>query len=342
MSETLTLAKNLIQRPSVTPDDAGCQELMIQRLEKLGFVIEPMPFGDVSNFWARLGDTGPLFCFAGHTDVVPPGPESEWQFPPFSATEQGGMLHGRGAADMKGSLAAMITATERFLATNPKPEGSIAFLITSDEEGIAVNGTVKVVETLQGRNENIDWCLVGEPSSDSNIGDVIKNGRRGSLGGRLLVRGVQGHVAYPHLAENPVHTAAPALAELCAMQWDQGNEHFPPTSFQISNIQAGTGATNVIPGSMEVIFNFRYSTETSQQQLEQEVAAVLDKHELNYELEWNLPARPSSPGQVNYWMPRSMPLIKLQVVLQRCPLPAAHQMVDSSLQQVHRSLNWGR
>ena len=292
MSDTIELAIDLISRISVTPEDAGCQELMIQRLRALGFQIERLRFGQVDNFWARLGDAAPLFCFAGHTDVVPAGNPEDWQSEPFQPEIRDGMLYGRGAADMKGSLAAMITATEHFLARHPQPRGSIAFLITSDEEGPATDGTIRVIETLQARNESIDWCLVGEPSSTNNIGDVVKNGRRGSLGCRLLIRGVQGHVAYPHLARNPVHEAMPALAELASTEWDRGNEFFPPTSFQISNIQAGTGATNVIPGSLEVIFNFRFSTETNQQDLEQRVQSVLDSHRLDYEIEWTLSGNP--------------------------------------------------
>ena len=292
MSDTIELAIDLISRISVTPEDAGCQELMIQRLRALGFQIERLRFGQVDNFWARLGDAAPLFCFAGHTDVVPAGNPEDWQSEPFQPEIRDGMLYGRGAADMKGSLAAMITATEHFLARHPQPRGSIAFLITSDEEGPATDGTIRVIETLQARNESIDWCLVGEPSSTNNIGDVVKNGRRGSLGCRLLIKGVQGHVAYPHLARNPVHEAMPALAELASTEWDQGNEFFPPTSFQISNIQAGTGATNVIPGSLEVIFNFRFSTETNHQDLEQRVQTVLDSHRLDYETEWTLSGNP--------------------------------------------------
>ncbi len=288
----MALAVELIRRPSVTPEDAGCQDLMAERLAALGFTIEPMRFGDVDNLWARLGDRDPLFCFAGHTDVVPTGPLGAWQSDPFQPEIRDGLLYGRGAADMKGSLAAMITATEAFLAEHPRPRGSIAFLITSDEEGPAIDGTVKVVETLEQRGEQIDWCLVGEPSSTVRLGDVVKNGRRGSHNARLRVKGIQGHVAYPHLAKNPVHLAAPALAELAAEQWDQGNEHFPPTTFQISNIQAGTGATNVIPGALEVVFNFRYSTETDHQKLEQRVQEILDRHGLDYELEWTLSGYP--------------------------------------------------
>ncbi len=292
MSATLELAKQLIARPSVTPDDAGCQALMIQRLEALGFAVERLRFGEVDNFWARRGQQGPLLCFAGHTDVVPTGPESAWRFPPFQPTVADGLLYGRGATDMKGSLAAMVTACERFVAAHPDHGGSLAFLITSDEEGPSVDGTVKVVQHLQARGEHIDYCLVGEPSSSQRLGDVVKNGRRGSLNGRLVVRGVQGHVAYPHLAKNPVHLAAPALAELAAAEWDQGNAFFPATSFQISNIQAGTGVTNVIPGSLEVLFNFRFSTEVTAEQLQQRVQAILDRHGLDYHIDWTLSGQP--------------------------------------------------
>jgi succinyl-diaminopimelate desuccinylase len=292
MSDTLNLAKELIARRSVTPDDAGCQELMIQRLEQLGFQVERLRFGEVDNFWARRGDAEPLYAFAGHTDVVPTGPEQQWTHPPFEPTVANGLLYGRGAADMKGSLAAMITACERFIAAHPDHQGSIGFLITSDEEGPAVDGTVKVVQHLEARGEKMNGCLVGEPTSSAVVGDVIKNGRRGSLGGTLTVRGKQGHVAYPHLARNPIHLAAPALAELAAQEWDQGNAFFPATSFQISNIHAGTGATNVIPGELEVWFNFRFSTEVSAEQLQQRVEAILDRHGLDYELQWQLSGQP--------------------------------------------------
>ncbi len=292
MSETLDLAIDLIARPSVTPEDAGCQRLMMERLAAAGFVNEPLRFGEVDNFWSRRGTQGPLFCFAGHTDVVPSGPREEWHSDPFVPEVRDGLLYGRGAADMKGSLAAMVTAVERFVARHPGHRGSIAFLITSDEEGPAVNGTVKVVETLEARGEKIDWCLVGEPSSTERVGDVVKNGRRGSLGARLRVHGVQGHVAYPHLARNPVHQALPALTELAATEWDRGNTFFPPTTFQISNLRAGTGATNVIPGELEVLFNFRYSTETNDAQLRRRVEAVLDAHGLDYAIEWTLSGQP--------------------------------------------------
>ncbi|MBL1378526.1 succinyl-diaminopimelate desuccinylase [Zobellella iuensis] len=291
-SAVLALTKDLINRPSVTPEDEGCQELMGARLAALGFTLETMVFEDTTNLWARKGTEGPLFCFAGHTDVVPPGPLDKWHTPPFEATEIDGYLHGRGAADMKGSLAAMVVATERFVAKHPDHQGSIAFLITSDEEGPFINGTTRVVDTLEARNEKITWCLVGEPSSTAEVGDVVKNGRRGSLTGDLLVKGVQGHVAYPHLADNPVHKAAPALAELANTTWDRGNEFFPPTSFQIANIQAGTGASNVIPGEMQVQFNFRFSTELDQDKIQARVHSVLDAHGLDYELRWLLNGKP--------------------------------------------------
>lgn len=291
-SATLSLAKDLIAQISVTPEDANCQAIMIARLEAIGFSAEKLNFGDVENFWARRGTAGPVLAFAGHTDVVPTGPEENWDNPPFSPKVIDGMLHGRGAADMKGSLAAMVTACERFVAQHPDHKGSIAFLITSDEEGPAVNGTVKVVETLEARNEKIDYCLVGEPSSTSEVGDVVKNGRRGSLGAVLKVKGIQGHVAYPHLARNPIHEAAPALAKLAAEHWDDGNEFFPPTSFQISNINGGTGATNVIPGAVEVVFNFRFSTESTADGLKARTEAILQEHNLDYEIQWNLSGEP--------------------------------------------------
>ncbi len=297
MSETLDLAIDLISRPSVTPEDTGCQALMMQRLAALGFRNEPLRFGEVDNFWSHRGDEGPVFCFAGHTDVVPTGPAADWQSDPFRPDIRDGLLYGRGAADMKGSLAAMVIATERFVRKHPDHRGSIAYLITSDEEGPAVDGTVRVVETLQARGEKIDWCLVGEPSSTQRLGDVVKNGRRGSLGARLLVHGIQGHVAYPHLAKNPVHMAAPALAELATTEWDQGNAFFPPTTLQISNIHAGTGATNVVPGTLEVVFNLRYSTETDDRKIQQRVEAILDRHGLDYEIEWTLSGRPFLTAQ---------------------------------------------
>jgi succinyl-diaminopimelate desuccinylase len=292
MSPTLALAIDLIRRRSVTPEDAGCQPLMAERLQALGFTIEPMRFGDVDNLWARRGTDGPLLCFAGHTDVVPPGPPERWSSDPFMPEVRDGMLYGRGACDMKGSLAAMVTATERFVAAHPDHKGSIAFLITSDEEGPAVDGTVKVVERLGGRGECIDYALVGEPSSHKRLGDIVKNGRRGSLNGSLIIRGRQGHVAYPQLADNPVHRAAAALAELCAERWDQGNDHFPPTSFQISNINAGTGADNVIPGELRVLFNLRFSTELTPDHIRRRIEDLLDRHGLEYDIDWRLSGMP--------------------------------------------------
>ncbi|WEX00737.1 succinyl-diaminopimelate desuccinylase [Pseudomonas nitroreducens] len=305
LSPTLALACELIRRPSVTPVDADCQQLMMQRLDACGFALEPMRIEDVDNFWAlrqgRDGANGPVLCFAGHTDVVPTGPEQAWQHQPFDALiDADGMLCGRGAADMKGSLASMIIATERFIADHPDHRGSIAYLITSDEEGPAHHGTKAVVERLKARNERLDWCIVGEPSSTTLVGDIVKNGRRGSLGATLTVRGKQGHVAYPHLAKNPIHLAAPALAELAAEHWDNGNDYFPPTSFQISNINGGTGATNVIPGDLKVIFNFRFSTESTVEGLQQRVAAILDKHGLEWHIDWALSGLPflTQPGEL--------------------------------------------
>ncbi|MCA6065334.1 succinyl-diaminopimelate desuccinylase [Thalassolituus marinus] len=292
MTPTLQLAFDLIARRSVTPDDDGCQQLMMDRLAAAGFNNEPLRFEEVDNFWSRRGNEAPVVCFAGHTDVVPTGPEANWNHAPFIPQIVDGLLYGRGAADMKGSLAAMVVAVENFVAKHPDHKGSIAFLITSDEEGPAKNGTVKVVETLEARNEKIDMCIVGEPSSTNQTGDVVKNGRRGSLGCVLKVKGIQGHVAYPHLAKNPVHLAAPALAELAAEEWDQGNEFFPATSFQISNINAGTGATNVIPGECEVVFNFRFSTELTAEILQERTEAILNKHGLEYDIDWNLSGQP--------------------------------------------------
>ncbi len=291
-SATIELASQLIARRSVTPEDDGCQALMMQRLADIGFRCEPLRFGEVENFWAVRGESGPILCFAGHTDVVPTGPETNWELAPFEPQVVDGMLCGRGAADMKGSLAAMVTACENFVAQYPNHSGRIAFLITSDEEGPAINGTVKVVEWLEQQGEKITWCVVGEPSSTNTVGDVIKNGRRGSLGAELSVKGIQGHVAYPHLAKNPIHTASPALAELAAEKWDEGNDFFPATSFQISNINGGTGATNVIPGELQVVFNFRFSTELTAEDLKTRTLAILDKHKLDYEINWNLSGQP--------------------------------------------------
>jgi len=289
---TLQLAADLIRCRSVTPEDDGCQELMIQRLTKIGFHIEKLRFDDVDNFWAIRGTDGPILAFAGHTDVVPTGPENNWNNPPFEPKIIDGMLHGRGAADMKGSLASMIVACENFIEKNPNHKGRIAFLITSDEEGPSINGTVKVVQWLEAQKTKMTWCIVGEPSSSNKVGDVIKNGRRGSLGCVLTVKGIQGHVAYPHLADNPIHNVAPALAELAAEHWDKGNEFFPATSFQISNINSGTGATNVIPGHATVVFNFRFSTELTETILRERTENILKKHNLNYDIEWTLSGQP--------------------------------------------------
>lgn len=291
-SATLSLAKALIARPSLTPEDAGCQDLLIARLETLGFSIEPMIFEDTTNLWARRGVSSPLFVFAGHTDVVPAGALSDWNTPPFEPTVLDGYLYGRGAADMKSALAAMVVAVERFIAQNPDHIGSLAFLITSDEEGPFINGTIRVIDTLMARNEIIDMCIVGEPSSSVFVGDTVKNGRRGSLSGFLNIHGVQGHVAYPHLARNPVHQALPVLNLLCETQWDAGNAFFPPTSFQISNISAGTGATNVIPGTLDVHFNFRFSSEVTEKEIKDNVERLLDANGLQYTLTWTLSGQP--------------------------------------------------
>lgn len=300
LSATLELACELIRRPSVTPLDEGCQELMMRRLAAAGFALEPMRIEEVDNFWASHGQgDGPVLCFAGHTDVVPTGPLQSWQHKPFDALiDEQGMLCGRGAADMKGSLASMIIAVERFVADYPDHQGRIAFLITSDEEGPAHHGTKAVVERLRERGERLDWCIVGEPSSTTLVGDVVKNGRRGSLGCTLTVYGKQGHVAYPHLAKNPIHLAALALAELTAEHWDDGNTFFPPTSFQVSNLNSGTGATNVIPGELKAVFNFRFSTESTVEGLQQRVSTILDKHGLDYHLDWALSGLPflTEPG----------------------------------------------
>lgn len=287
----IELAQQLIKRPSLSPHDEGCQELMIARLQAIGFTVEPMNFGDTQNFWAWRGQ-GSTLAFAGHTDVVPTGDEKNWHNPPFEPVIRDGMLFGRGAADMKGSLAAMLVAAERFVAANPDHQGRLAFLITSDEEASATHGTVKVVEALMARNERLDYCLVGEPSSTDRVGDVVKNGRRGSMTANLRIHGIQGHVAYPHLADNPVHRAIPALNELVAIEWDRGNEFFPPTSMQIANVQAGTGSNNVIPGEMFVQFNFRFSTELTDTLIKQRVQELLDRHQLNYSIDWWLSGQP--------------------------------------------------
>ena len=292
MSATIELAKQFISKASVTPEDAGCQTILSNYLKSSDFNAEVMQFEDVTNLWLRRGNASPLVVFAGHTDVVPTGPEAEWDSPPFTPTIRDGKLFGRGAADMKSSIAAMAVACDRFVSANPNHKGSIAFLITSDEEGPSINGTVKVIEVLQARNESIDMCIVGEPSSSDTLGDVIKNGRRGSLSARLTVNGVQGHVAYPHFAKNPVHEFAPALSELTSLEWDAGNEFFPATTFQVSNINAGTGANNVIPGSMVVDFNLRFSTEITADEIKTKIIATLDRHHLDYEIDWHLSGNP--------------------------------------------------
>ena len=297
-SEVIKLAIDLMARPSVTPEDAGCQQLMKERLGKLGFINETMVFEDTTNLWSRRNGSitkvneEPVFCFAGHTDVVPAGNLELWQTPPFEPTIIDGVLYGRGAADMKGSLAAMVVATERFVTKNPKYQGSIAFLITSDEEGPFINGTTRVIDTLEARNEKITYCIVGEPSSTHYVGDVIKNGRRGSISGDLTIKGKQGHVAYPEHVINPIHSAMPALAELSQFHWDNGNEYFPATSFQLSNINSGTGATNVVPGHLTALFNLRYSTELTDQIIVEQVESILNKHQLDYDIKWTFNGKP--------------------------------------------------
>lgn len=292
MTDTLALTQQLISRRSNTPDDAGCQALIQERLAPLGFRFETITSNGVINLWARRGDTSPVVCFAGHTDVVPTGPLDQWYSDPFTPTIRDGILYGRGASDMKASLAAFVTSIEGFVAQHPDHTGSIALLITSDEEGIATDGTVKVVEMLAARGEKIDCCIVGEPTCVSQLGDTIKNGRRGSLSGRLTVKGIQGHIAYPHLVRNPIHQAAPVIAELAAIEWDKGNEYFPPTSWQISNIHGGTGATNVVPGTVEIRFNFRHSTASTKDDLKVRVHDVLDRHGLEYDLDWEESGKP--------------------------------------------------
>jgi succinyl-diaminopimelate desuccinylase len=299
--KAVQLTEELISRASVSPTDGGCQALMIDRLAAIGFTVEKLPFGPVENFWAKRGGTGPVFCFAGHTDVVPPGPLEEWQSEPFAPVIRDGVLYGRGAADMKSGLAAMVTACEEFVGQYPAHRGSIAFLITSDEEGPSVDGTRRVVEVLRERRESIDYCLVGEPSSEIELGDTIKIGRRGSLSGRLTVHGVQGHIAYPQFADNPVHAIAPALAELASRTWDHGNEHFQPTTFQVSNIAAGTGAPNVIPGELKARFNLRFSTEQTVEGLKATVEDLLRRHQVKYTLDWFISGYPflTVPGELS-------------------------------------------
>ncbi len=297
---SILLLNELIRRPSVTPDDAGCQELIAARLGPLGFGCEPMPFADVSNLYARRGETGPVLCFAGHTDVVPPGPPGEWRSDPFEPVVRDGCIYGRGAADMKSGLAAMIVACERFLAEHPDHAGSLALLITSDEEGRARDGTLRVMDELKDRDERLDWCVLGEPSSQERLGDTVRIGRRGSLSGMLTVRGVQGHVAYPQLADNPIGRFAPVLAELHTIEWDAGNDYFPPTSFQVVDIRAGVGFPNVTPGELTARFNFRYSTEWDYERLEARVQALFDAHDIDYELAWHLSGEPflTRPGRL--------------------------------------------
>ena len=291
-SDTLSLAVDLLRRRSLTPDDAGCHDLIAARLEKIGFHVERMRHNGVDNLWARRGTASPVVCFAGHTDVVPTGPLDQWVSAPFEPTLRDGKLYARGAADMKTSDAAFVVAAERYVAAHPAHAGSIAFLITSDEEGPATDGTVRVVEALKARGETLDYCIVGEPTSAAEFGDTIKNGRRGSLSGTLRIKGVQGHIAYPHLAKNPIHLAAPAIAELADTMWDEGNAYFPPTTWQISNIHAGTGATNVIPGDIEILFNFRYSTASTAEGLIDAVNEILESHGLDFEIDWNLSGKP--------------------------------------------------
>ncbi|MBE8190155.1 MAG: succinyl-diaminopimelate desuccinylase [Candidatus Thioglobus sp.] len=292
MKSTIKLAQELISKASITPQDKGCQRLISERLGEIGLCITALKFGEVDNFWAIRGSGSPVFVFAGHTDVVPVGEENAWQLDPFSATIKDGMLHGRGAADMKGSLAAMLVATERFVADFPNHSGSIGFLITADEEGPALDGTLKVCEYLQQKQQNVDYCLVGEPSSTRVLGDVIKNGRRGSLNGTLTLIGKQGHIAYPHLASNPIHLLSPALSDLLAEVWDAGDEYFPQTNFQVSNIRCGAGVTNVIAGTLEMVFNFRYSTQSTQKSLQERVCEILDKHQLDYKIDWQHSGEP--------------------------------------------------
>lgn len=293
----LSLSAALIARPSVTPDDHGCQTLIGERLAQAGFILEPITCGQVTNLWARRGTRGPLFCFAGHTDVVPTGPLAAWRTPPFTPTVVDGELVGRGACDMKCAIAAMVVAVERFVARHPDPDGSIAFLLTSDEEGPAIDGSVQVVEQLRARGEFLDYCVIGEPTSVDRLGDMLKNGRRGSLSGRLVVRGKQGHIAYPHLADNPVHRLAPALTELASLQWDQGNEDFQPTAWQVSNLHAGTGAGNIIPGTIEVLFNFRFAPCSTADALRQQLEAVLSRHGLDFSIDWSLGGQPFHTGR---------------------------------------------
>lgn len=339
-SATLDLSLELLRQPSVTPIDHTCQTIMADRLAKIGFNIEHMRFEDVDNLWARKGTESPVLCFAGHTDVVPTGSLDAWGSDPFQPEIRDGKLYGRGSADMKTALATMVIASERFIAKHPNHQGSIAFLITSDEEGPSINGTVKVVEALEARNEKMTWCLVGEPSSTNQLGDIVKNGRRGSLNAKLTVKGKQGHVAYPHLAVNPIHTASKALAELCETVWDNGNEYFPATSFQISNINSGTGATNVVPGTMTTLFNFRYSTEVTADELKARTLEILDRHQVQYEIEWTLSGLPFLTPVGELVNAPKMPFVMSQVLKLNFLPVVAHRMVVLLPQQVRKCLNW--
>jgi succinyl-diaminopimelate desuccinylase len=330
MSSTLELSQALISKPSISPDDGGCQLLLSERLESMGFIVEHLPFGDVSNFWARKGEDAPLVCFAGHTDVVPPGEKSQWHSDPFTPEVRDGRLYGRGAADMKSSLAAMITASERYLENNTKFSGSIAFLVTSDEESLALDGTRRVMEVLQDREEHIDYCIVGEPSSSEKLGDIIRNGRRGSLNGILTVHGTEGHVAYPELANNPVHRFLPALSALSEVTWDQGNDYFPPTTFQISNIHAGDGTNNVVPGEMNALFNFRFSSEVTAEQLMDKTASIFDAHYNDYTLEWQLSGNPFITAAGVLTNAVTAPLRKLQELTLSYQLVAVPAMAGLS------------
>jgi succinyl-diaminopimelate desuccinylase len=341
MSSVLELTQDLMSRASVSPTDGGCQALMIQRLQAIGFEVENLRFGPVDNFWATRGASGPVFCFAGHTDVVPSGPVEDWRSDPFTPAIDNGVLYGRGAADMKSGLAAMITATEQFVAHHPHHAGTIAFLITSDEEGPSVDGTRRVVEVLRERGQGIDWCLVGEPSSEVALGDTIKIGRRGSLSGRLTVHGIQGHIAYPQFASNPVHALAPALAELAAREWDRGNEHFQPTTFQVSNISAGTGAPNVIPGELKARFNLRFSTVQTVESLKATVEEILARHKVNYSLEWFVSGYPflTVPGALSSAACQAVSE-QLQIT-PKLSTGAEPPTADSLRPWERRSLSWG-